>query len=150
MLLLDAQLLVLLAVGATSPRLIEKHKNTHQFDVDDFDLLEVLLGAQAVRLLPNVVTEASNLLRQHRPPERDVISLTLEKLVDASDEVYVASGAACGQAEYIRLGSTDAALILCAKDDTLLTADAQLYLCAGFRGVQAINFNHERERYGLV
>ncbi len=149
MLLLDAQLLVPLAAGATSPRPIEKHKNTHQCDVDDFDLLEVLLGAQAVRLLPNVVTEASNLLRQHRRPERDVISLTLKKLVDASDEAYVASGAAREQADYIRLGLTDAALILCAKDDTLLTADAQLYLYAG-RGVQAINFNHERERYGLV
>lgn len=130
MLVLDAQLLVLLAVGATSRRLIEKHKNTHQFDEDDFDLLEILLGRQQVRLLPNVVTEASNLLRQHRPPERDNVCRTLRHLVGIGHEVYIESAAACAQPDYAKLGLTDAALLLGASDHVLLTADARLYVSA--------------------
>ena len=150
MLVLDTQLLVLLAVGATSPRLIEKHKNTHQFDQDDYDLLQILLGRAQVRLLPNVVTEASNLLRQHKPPERHAICATLHRLVNASQETYISSSTACEHVDYVRLGLTDAALIIGAKDDVLLTADARLCLTAELRGVRAINFNHERERFGLV
>lgn len=147
---LDTQLLVLLAVGATSPRLIQKHKKTRSFDTDDYDLLTSLLGRRSLLLLPNTVTEASNHLLWHNPPERDAVCETLKKLVAQHSEIYVPSRAACQRAEYLRLGIADAALLSAIGAGTLLTADVALHLAAEHAGLSTVNFNHERERYGLV
>ena len=89
-------------------------------------------------------------MRQHKPPERTAINLTSKRLIEASDEIYVASASACSQADYLRLGGTDSALILGTGEDILLTAYAAAYFAASSKGIKVINFNHERERFGLV
>ena len=58
--LIDANLLVLLVVGLTDKRLIERHKNVSSYDADGFDLLvEKLKEFSEVLLTPNTLTEAS-------------------------------------------------------------------------------------------
>ena len=148
--ILDSQLLVLLVVGATSKTMIAKHKKTRQFDTQDFDLLENLIGNNSILLLPNTVTEASNHLMWHKPPERDRICGTLRKLVERCAETYVESIRACRNDGFLRLGTSDAALMIAADDGILLTADAQLYVAAEAKGLRVVNFNHERERHGLA
>lgn len=147
---LDTQLLVLLAVGLTSPAIIAKHKKTRNFDIADFELLSGLIGMRALLLLPNIITEASNHLQWHKPPEREAVCGMLKTLVERHKEVYVESRSACDRPEYLRLGVEDAALLLATGGGTLLTADVALHLAAEGAGLSAVNFNHERERYGLV
>lgn len=148
---LDTQLLVLLAVGLTSPDIISKHKKTRSFDISDFELLTGLIAGRSLLLLPDIITEASNHLLWHKPPERDTVCEMLRTLVAAHQEVYIESKSACDRPEYLRLGIADAALLLATgRRSTLLTADVALHLAAEDAGLSTVNFNHERERYGLV
>lgn len=146
--LLDTQLMVLLAVGLTSARIIAKHKNLTEFTRDDFDLLLFLLGHEPrLILLPNTVPEAANLFRHHRDPERKAIMETFARL----REYYIASAVVATRREYHRLGITDAAILRCgAPDREILTADAGLYIAATHLGMRATNFNHKREEFGVV
>ena len=65
-------------------------------------------------------------------------------------EIYIESRDACSRPKYRRLGVADAALLSTAQDSLLLTADAALHIAAEASGLDTVNFNHERERYGLV
>lgn len=129
---LDTQLMVLLTVGATSTGIIAKHKNLTEFTADDFDLLVHLLGSDPeLIMIPNIVSEASNLLRFHRDPERRAIMNTFSELIVRNQEFYVASSKIVKRAEYNRLGVTDTAIIeLCTSHFEILTADLDLYVSA--------------------
>lgn len=66
---LDANLLVLLVVGATGWELIRRHRRLQAFDALDYELLVGLLGNfQQVLVTPNILTETSSLLGQHGEP----------------------------------------------------------------------------------
>lgn len=59
---LDASLLVLLAVGQPSPGHIATHKRLGDYSTKDFDLLRRLLAkASRIVVTPNTLTEAINL-----------------------------------------------------------------------------------------
>ncbi|RVU20545.1 PIN domain-containing protein [Methylobacterium oryzihabitans] len=151
--LLDTQLMVLLAVGATSLSIIPKHKNLTEFTVDDFELLLHLLGRDPeLILLPNTVSEAANLLRQHRDPERSRIMATLETIVGSNVERYVPSSEVVLRPDFRRLGLTDTAILEACKLPAyqILTADLDLFVAASISGLQAVSFNHQREDYGLI
>lgn len=150
--LLDTQLIVLLVVGLTSRTIIAKHKNLTAFSEDDFDLLLLHLGNEPrIVLLPNTVSEAASLLRQHRNPERSAILATFKQLIDRNHELYVTSRKAASRLEYGRLGVTDSAIIACCTNGLrLLTSDLDLFVAAQGAGIDAMNFNHEREGFGLV
>src|SRR3712207_4504605 len=112
--ILDTQLMVLLAAGLTSRRLVVTHKRLTEFSEDDFDLLVLLLGSDpTLLLLPNTVSEAANLLRHHENPERNDILRVLSELVTRNRERYVRSRAVVGRSEYRRLGVTDCAILEC-------------------------------------
>lgn len=141
---LDTHLLVLLVVGHVDRSLIERHKNLSAYDVDGFDLLvEVLHGYSQIVLTPNTLTEASNLLRQVREPDRFRITMALGELVRQGNERYVISKDASLETIFGRLGLTDAALMIVARDQTvLLSADNDLYLAASRAGFDVVNFAH--------
>lgn len=150
--ILDTQLMVLLAVGITSTGIILKHKNLTAYTRDDFDLLVSVLGEDPkLVLLPNTVSEAANLLRQHRNPERRAILETFRHIIERHEERYVASVSAARAAEYHRLGIADSAILECETPATnILTADAELYVAAASRGLIVTNFNHLREADGIL
>lgn len=150
--ILDTQLIVLFAVGHTARTIIEKHKNLTAFNVTDFDLLMLLLGAEPkLVLLPNTVSESANLLRQHREPERSNIMETFKVVVHCHRERYITSKAATARREYSRLGVADAAILECYSDKyEILTADADLHVTASALGMRSTNFNHKRQDYGLL
>ena len=145
--ILDSNLLVLLVVGKTSPGLIEKHKRLRAYSKSDFNLLvDFIKPMSGVTVTPNILTEASNLLRQIAEPARTQIVATFRDFIRAADECYLESVQAVDQSEFIRLGLTDAVILTkIHRHQVLLTADLDLYRAALRRGETAVNFNHLRE-----
>jgi hypothetical protein len=146
-LILDANLLVLLVVGARDRTLIARHKRTAGFTSEDYDLLlDCVEGFDRILVTPNILTEASNLLRQTGEPLSSKLTSDLGALVHGLEEEYVASVVAVEQGDYVRLGLTDSGLIECARDDVpLLTTDLDLYLAVIQKHPEAAtNFNHLR------
>lgn len=147
-LLVDTNLLVLLAVGSASVRLIETHRRTQAYSGEDFALLTRLVaGASNLVTTPHVLAETSNLSRQCAEPGRAAISLVLGRLVRAIAEIHVPGIDIVQTEHYARLGITDTALIRLQRDQlTLLTDDLDLYVQSVTVGLDAINFSHLRDR----
>ncbi|MDE0126921.1 MAG: hypothetical protein OXN97_20330 [Bryobacterales bacterium] len=67
----DANLRVLLVAGTVDRRIISRHKRLQAFGPDDSVLLrEFVAEFRIVLVTPDTLTEASNLMRQHREPEQ--------------------------------------------------------------------------------
>ena len=148
LLLLDANLALLLVVGLTNERYIEKHKRLRStYDKVDFDILKQLVQkAGRILFTPNVLTETSNLSRYIEDPFRTQIATVFAQIVSNVDERFIESKSAVRHAEHRRLGLTDAALLSAADSGaTILTDDVDLYLAAVRAGLKAINYSHYRE-----
>ena len=89
---LDTNLFVLLVVGSESRDLISKHRRLEHYSDEDYDiLLEVLRDADQLFVTPNTLTETSNLVSQHREPERSLLMRRLQYFIHVSEEIVVAS-----------------------------------------------------------
>lgn len=146
-LFIDANLIVLLVVGLVGRDLITRHRRTREFLVEDYDrLTRAVSGVGKVRVTPNTLTEASNLLGQHGEPQRSQLLLKLRTLIEQSPETVVASADAARHDVFPRLGLTDAALReVVSADAPLLTVDLDLYAAALASGDEAaFNFHHWR------
>jgi hypothetical protein len=141
---LDANLLVLFAVGTASRSYIARHKRLRAYTERDFVLLcDMLATASRIIVTPNTVTETSNLVRQIQEPARSHISKVLGALLTVADEIYVESKQAAEHTAFPRLGVTDAVLLnILTENHVLLTSDLDLYLEAVRNGPAAMNFTH--------
>ena len=140
---IDANLLVLLVVGATDQALIAKHRRLRTFMVEDYGrLVELIEQAGQVFLTPNTLTEASNLLAQHPNPERSRFFAVLRRIIGTNEEIIVESKTASRNNAFVRLGLTDAALLEVISEETpLVTVDLDLFVAAFAEGkVAALNF----------
>ena len=150
---IDANLLVLLVVGSAGREYISKHRRLRRFSNEDYDLLLRLIrrasGHRRVFVTPNTLTEISNLLAQHREPERSLFFQRLQYLIENSQEVVIASATAASNDSFARLGLTDAALLEAVTVETpLITVDVELYLQALSKGENtAINFAYVQDMY---
>jgi len=146
--LLDANLIVLLIVGNVGRERIEKHKRLSAYRAEDWDLLiDVLSDYEQIVVTPNVLTEASNLMRSGDKSSRDAFSVIMQTLMSDAAEEYVESKSVVADDRFARLGLADVAS-LGAMDahTTLLTADLGLFLAALNQGNRATNFNHLRDQ----
>lgn len=127
---IDANLLVLLAVGGVDPKLIAKHKRLNEFSPDDYArLTDMLQRIHRVCVMPNVLTEASNLIGQHGEPQRSHFLAELRWIIESSCEIVVKSVDAARNPSYERLGLTDSALMEAVSEQVpLITVDLRLYL----------------------
>ncbi len=143
---IDANLLLLLIVGSVGRDLIAKHRRLRKFAAEDFDrLINLLDRVDQIFVTPNTLTETSNLLSQHRNPERSLFFDKLKCIIEVSKEVVVASADASRNNAFKQLGLTDAALLEVATAETpLVTVDLEMYLAAVEKGGQdtAVNFTH--------
>lgn len=149
-LLVDTNLLVLLAVGSFEPGLIERHKRTRQFTVEDYRLLRRFLARfRTVVATPNVLTEASNLIDQGTGAKGERLQAFLASIIGVLEEEYISSREGCGVEEFQRLGLADSVILQLAqsrRDLPVLTDDLHLYLALQRRGLEAVNFSHLREQ----
>lgn len=145
---IDANLLVLFVVGSVDTRIIARHRRLTDYAVADYQtLLELLARASRIFVTPNTLTEASNLLRQHREPERSRLMAGFNILINDSDEIVVASAQAAANPHFGQLGLTDSALLESVSPQTpLLTVDQDLYLAVLATGMgTAVNFREFME-----
>ena len=143
--LIDANLLVLFVVGRAGRQLIAKHRRLREFSVEDYDrLVKMIRMVDQVVVTPNTLTETSNLLAQHRNPERLRFFDVLRFLIENSEEITVASVDVSRSRAFRRLGLTDAAVLEVISADTpLLTVDLDLYNAAMAKDSNAaVNFWH--------
>ena len=142
---LDANLLVLLVVGAVDRRLVSTHHRTREFTRGDYDRLCRVVEGLKVFVTPNTLTETSNLLMRRPRDPRFLDKLRI--LVQESKEITVASATAAVNNAFSRLGLTDAALLeVISERRPLITVDLELFSAAVHQGeMRAINFTHYRE-----
>jgi hypothetical protein len=149
-LLIDANILVLYLVGSLDPDLIERHKRLEKFTIEDFRLLQELLRPlPPIVTTPNVLTEVSNLAVQIGGATKENLRILLAALLQRGvfQEYVVESVEASRIQEFRRIGLTDAGIVLMAQREwAVLTDDLPLYLALQSRGIEAINFNHLREK----
>ncbi len=143
---LDAQLLVLLVVGAASTAYIGRHKRLRAYTTGDYLLLCKRLAPPAeIVVTPNVLTEVSNIAGQIAEPARGKVMAALAGMIAATSERSVRSADVTGRPEFRRLGLTDSVLLTTSSDsELLLTADLDLYLAASYSGIRVENFNFTR------
>jgi hypothetical protein len=147
--ILDTNLLLLLFVGTTSRNYIAKHRRLTAYTVADFDLLlSILSGFGHVVTTPGILAETSNFVRNIAEPAASQIGLIFRAFFSPpiiAQESFLPATIVVQAEEFIRLGITDAAILLL-LDDTrvLLTADLDLYLAALRNGKNAENFNYLR------
>ena len=143
---IDTNLLTLFVAGRENPDLIARHRRLEGYSIADYALLRQLIGQVAlVMVTPNTLTETSNLLSQHREPERSRLLQRLRAIIHDSREITVASAVAADNPAFARLGLTDAALLEVASADTpVVTIDFNLYRqIAMTKGPDAVvNFGH--------
>lgn len=154
LLALDSNLALLLVVGRVDRRLIGgRHGRLGSFTANDYDiLLGMVASAKSLLTTPNVLTEVSNLARYGMAePYKTEIMRSLQSLVGAVVEQYLPSCEAAKTPEFTRLGLADAVWLSCLDPKTtLVTTDLGLYLALLDRGLDAVNFNHERDRYTIA
>ncbi|HEY8579243.1 MAG TPA: hypothetical protein VIL72_05105, partial [Beijerinckiaceae bacterium] len=126
-LILDTNVFLLFVVGQADERQLKSHRRLSIFMDGDYELLLALMArADELLLLPNIVTEASNLLGAARDPAGARILATLRRIVDRAREVYVESRAAMSRTEFRYLDLTDCALLLSdIAEVTIVSTDAR-------------------------
>ena len=129
--------------------MIYRHKRTRSYRVEDYERLVRLINGtdQQVFVTPNILTEASNLLAQHREPERSRIFDVLRTLIETTEEKFVESRAVTRNRDFPRLGLTDAVLLeVISAANPLITVDLDLYRAASAKeDGAAYNFSHYRD-----
>lgn len=108
--LIDTSVLILLIVGGALRSYIALHKNTSdRFDIDDFDLLNMIVkDFSEIILVPHVVAETSSLVRQIGDPRRTEIQRVFARFVSEVYEIPVASLDGFKRRESVDVGVTDA------------------------------------------
>jgi hypothetical protein len=148
--IVDANLTVLLVVGAASRQYIAKHKRLQAYTSEDFELLGLLIAQfSEIVLLPHILAEVSNLARQIVNPARREVQRSLRTLVETAIELPIASVHGVRREEFDLLGLTDAMILhLCDLNflglrPTLITSDSTLADSANSLGYSVIDYKQE-------
>ena len=145
--LIDTNLLLLDVVGRLDPKLVSKHKRTAAYSLEDFILLEELLGLfSKVVTTPHILTEVSNLSAQ--AGNADIIPAVRQALagrIGLLDEQPCTASSVVNKDHFRKLGLTDSAILAVGAGEYLvLTDDVTLALILESRGADVVNFNHIR------
>jgi hypothetical protein len=144
--LIDANLLVLLLVGAVNKQRILNFKRTQDFTIEDFELLTRLIDwFGKIVATPHVLSQVSD-LTDLSGKELHEIRRNFKLVVEQIEESYDESRVLVADPIFERLGLADAAIAtVCSREILVLTADVALQLAVQHRGWDALNFNHVRQ-----
>lgn len=143
---LDTNVLVLFVVGTVSPVHIRRHKRTREFDSDAYaSLVSFMEPFRRIITTGQILTEASNLLRQCMEPLAGDLTRGLSTLIKRSSETTKPAIEIVSHPAYSRLGLADAGLLMIDRPDAvLLTDDNALYIASVSAGRATVNFAHLR------
>lgn len=145
-LILDTNVLAVFVIGRVDPNLLGVAKRFKEYRPSDFEILYTYLSLfNEIIILPNIISEVSNLIRYLKGERRQACMEVLASLALSGSERYIPSDSAARQPEYITLGITDAAILCALGEDTyLLTADRELQLAAICRSHEVQHFEDLR------
>jgi len=144
--LLDTNLLVLYLIGKVNPRRILNHKRTASYELNDFYLLDSLVGGFGKLITtPHLLSQTSDLAALDGE-ERWVSRLVFKAMIQDMDERYDQSRLVVEDPFFRLLGLADAAIAMACQNNLLvLTDDLDLHRALAERGADALNFNHVRQ-----
>lgn len=145
--LIDTNLIVLLIVGAVNRDRIPLFKRTSSYTPADWDLLTGILEQIPRRYaIPHILSEVSA-LTDLKGPELEIARHILHKWISLVQELPISSLDACASPYYQRLGLTDAALSLAARQQgcSVVTSDSGLYTALLAEGTPVVKFDRLRE-----
>ncbi len=94
-----------MVAGTTDPRIIQAHKRLRMFRPEDYELVAAFIAKNgSLVLMPNILTEVSNLLSQIAAPFKFALRQTMRTMADECTEIPVASKAAVSAPEFLKLG----------------------------------------------
>lgn len=143
-LLLDANLLLVLAIGWSNPLLIERHKKTKgEYVAEDYDLLFELIGAFAPCITtPHILTEVSNQLGQASGPLQYALFQSFAELIQLLIEHHAPSRELTFHDQFPVFGLTDLGILHLARSEKplVISADSRLVAYLNSTGVNAIDY----------
>jgi len=143
--LLDTNLMVLLAIGLYKRERISSFKRTDKYTNRDFSLMIGLLGQFQQRITtPHILTETDNLTRQLPTNEHAAIAATMTLLIDEHFEIRRPSAYAARHPRYADVGLADCMTITATEGVLVLTDDFRLANILSHLGRDAVNINHLR------
>ena len=134
-LLLDANLLLVLAIGRSDPLLIARHKKTRgEYSEEDYNLLIELVGAFAPCITtPHILTEVSNQIGQISGPLLRDVFQGFSELIQFLMEDHIPSREVAVHERFPDFGLTDLGILNTARraNSLVITADSTLaaFLC---------------------
>lgn len=151
-LLIDANLLTVIIVGALGPGEVNRFKRTKDkyTDNDVLALDHLIQQFGWVGTTPHVLTETSNLIDWLDKQRRLKAFEYLSSFAQSALEISIESVTIVKSPVYFELGITDAALCMAASQNPVLplTVDLDLYVYASSRlRLDAINYNHVRQEW---
>ena len=145
--LIDTNLLILLAIGLIDPAQIEKHKKLGAYSIESFKILfEIFNSCQKVYVSSHIIAETSNLITfgMHGDLETKAF-IALKGIVDLGvfQELHVNAELLMKNEAYFTYGISDCGLLELVKDKVvLLTDDYRLSGYAESKGLDVLNFKH--------
>jgi hypothetical protein len=143
--LVDTNLLLLVAIGGYDPRRILTFKRTLKYTLEDYALMLRILAHFDRRVTtPNILTEMDNLARQLPEEDHAGISNVIFQMIAKLFEVHVPSARATQTELYYRIGLADCVTMSAADDVLVVTDDFELSNRLANIGRDALNINHIR------
>jgi hypothetical protein len=145
--LIDTNLLLLLALGKLDRRLIGKGRISG-FVEEDYKQLNLFGGKFQTRLTtPNILTEVDNLCRQDIRGRLHEFKSVLKEMEFHALEKYIPTRQILANTHKDWFGLTDHASLNFGAPLLLVTTDSVLWNLALISGIDAINWNHMRQEW---
>jgi len=140
--IVDTNLLLLLAIGQYDIRRISTFKRTDKFNADIFLAVKTVVEQFEQKYsTPNIITELDNLSRMLPAREWQAISDTLTNFVPLFIEIYQHSGRVLRHALYSKIGITDCSIAMI-PDALIFTDDLPLTGRLQGLGRDVLNVSH--------
>ncbi|MDO3663413.1 hypothetical protein [Acinetobacter higginsii] len=145
--LIDTNLLVLLAVGLVDPAQISKHKKLSAYTVESFEILfGIFNSCRKVLISSHIIAETSNLMTHGMYGDLETkVFFALKGIIDMDvfQELHIEAEKITKNESYFKYGISDSGLLDLIKEKVvLLTDDYRLSGYAESKGLDVLNFNH--------
>lgn len=144
--IIDTNILLLYVVGRHDRKLVLEFKRTKKYDLNDYALVHKILSFFSnIIVLPNILTEVSNLLNQIGSPKREAILSSMTGHFTIWKESFIPSLDASRWKYYTQFGLTDSAIALLAEKKYLvITDDIRFSSLLQGQNIDVVNVNHLR------
>ena len=127
--LLDTNLLLILFLGLVDKKLLQTHKKSQDYSIDDFEFISKYIDKFHKRwTTPHILTEVSNLASLTKSKHRYLFAKVSQVIANHYFEDYIPYQELTGTAEFVDFGLTDSCILTLAKTKNILIATNDLPL----------------------